>query len=61
MFVPPPPLVVSSAQVLAGFAAHINLNGWQVGRWSVTLSLPPVCPTFEPSALPTRIVLFSPV
>jgi hypothetical protein len=47
--------------LLAGFAADINLHGWQVPRWSVTLSLPPVFPTFEPSALPTRIVLFSPV
>ncbi|SQC45245.1 Uncharacterised protein [Klebsiella pneumoniae] len=37
----------------------VRRAGWPAG--SVTVSLPPIFPTSEPSALPTRIVLFSPV
>ncbi len=56
-----PPVVSSCAgNSLVSPLTSILTTG-RLARCSVTLSLPPVCPTFEPSALPTRIVLFSPV
>jgi hypothetical protein len=37
-------------RLLAGFAAYINLHGGKIRPLRVTVSLPPVAPTFEPSA-----------